>query len=160
MNKARTKPGQREIDPKKLADDALVYRLLRLVNLLAKPFAQLHGERYKLSLQEWRIMLALAAHPGATATEISDWTGVHLMNVSRSIARLLRMKRVVREVDPADRRRGLLRLSPTGDRLFREIAPSAQSRELVLREALSAAEMRSLRQMLDKVIERLRTESE
>ncbi|MCL4746206.1 MAG: MarR family winged helix-turn-helix transcriptional regulator [Burkholderiaceae bacterium] len=152
------RPRHGEIDPRALADDALVYRLLRLVNLLAKPFAQLYGERYKLSLQEWRIMLALAAHPGATATEISDRTGVHLMNVSRSIARLHRMKRVAREVDPADKRRRLLRLSPAGEKLFREIAPGAQARERVVHEALSAAELRSLRQMLDKMIERLREE--
>ncbi len=149
-----------DFDAAKLADDALVYRLLRLVNLLAKPFPTRYGTRYRLSLQEWRIMMALAAHPGVTATQLADWTGVHVMNVSRGVARLVRMGRVLREIDPTDRRRAMLRLSPSGRALFRRIAPGAQAREDVVRDALSEQEMATLRRMLDRLIEHLRFEAE
>lgn len=148
-----------EFDPGKLAEGALVHRLLRLVNLLAKPFQERFGTRYQLSLAEWRIMMALAAHPGATATELSDWTGLHVMNVSRSVGRLARMNRVLRETDREDRRRSLLRLSRSGEALYRRIAPSAQAREDIVRSVLSDREAASFRRMLDRLIEHLRHES-
>ncbi len=109
--------------------------------------------------------MSISAHPAdwrglrATATDISDWTGLHLMNVSRSVARLVSMGRVLREVDPADRRRGLLRLSRSGEVLFRRIAPSAQAREDIVRTVLSDKDVASLRRMLDSLIEHLRLES-
>ena len=143
----------------RLVDEDLAYRLLRIVNLLAKPFHERYGARHDLSLAEWRILMALAAHPGASATALADHTGMHAMNVSRSLARLVRMGRVQRETDPADRRRALLELSPRGAALFRRIAPSAQAREDALHRALDAREAAALRRMLDKIIARLRSES-
>lgn len=148
------------IRPATLAEDALVYRLLRLVNLLAKPFQERFGTRYDLTLAEWRVMMALAARPGITVTEIADWSGLHVMNVSRSVARLVRKGRVLREVDPADRRRALLRLSRRGTALFEIIAPSAQAREDMVRTVLSAREAKSLRVTIDRLIDHLRVESE
>lgn len=142
-----------------LGDRALVYRLLRLVNLLARPFQERFGTRYDLSLTEWRVMMALAARPGTTATEISDWSGLHVMNVSRSVARLVRQGRVLRAVDPADRRRSLLRLSRRGKTLFDIIAPSAQAREEMVRTVLSETEAAALRVMIDRLIEHLREEA-
>lgn len=141
-----------------LGDQALVYRLLRLVNLLAKPFQERFGTRYDLSLTEWRVMMALASRPGTTVTEIADWSGLHVMNISRSVARLVRKGRVLRAVDPSDRRRALLRLSRRGEDLFDLIAPSAQAREDMVRRVLSESEAQSLRVMIDRLIECLRTE--
>ncbi|MCL4182489.1 MAG: MarR family winged helix-turn-helix transcriptional regulator [Burkholderiaceae bacterium] len=142
-----------------LGDKALVYRLLRLVNLLSKPFQERFGTRYDLSLNEWRIMMGLAARPGATVTEISDWSGMHVMNVSRGVTRLVRQGRVLREVDPADRRRALLRLSGRGRTLFGIIAPSAQAREDMVRKVLSESEAGAFREMIDRLIDELRQES-
>lgn len=142
-----------------LVDEDLAYRILRLANLLAKPFHERYGARYDLSLAEWRIMMALAAHPKATATALADRTGMHIMNVSRSVARLVRMGRVLRETDRADRRRAVLRLSSKGRSIFQRIAPGAQARELAVRSALNAREAAALRHTLDTLIDRLRTES-
>lgn len=150
---------QAKITKSMLDDRALIYRLLRLVNLLARPFQERFGTRYDLSLTEWRVMMALAARPGTTATEISDWSGLHVMNVSRSVARLVRQGRVLRAVDPADRRRSLLRLSRRGRALFALIAPSAQAREDMVRAVLSDSEAAALRTMIDRLIAHLRDET-
>lgn len=139
-------------------EKALVYRLLLLVNLLARPFQEHFSTRYDISLTEWRVMVALAARPGATVTEISEWSGLHVMNVSRSVARLVRQGRALRAIDPADRRRSLLRLSRRGKALFDTIAPSALAREKLVRAVLSEAEATTLRAMLDRLIEHLHQE--
>lgn len=137
----------------------LVSRLLRLVNLIARPFFSEHASRHQLSINDWRVMLALAVRPGVAASDICEQTGMHPMNVSRSVARLERLARVQRYVDPRDRRRGLLRLTQGGRAVFRSIAPGAQAREEVVRRTLSARETAVLRALLDKLIARIGAET-
>jgi DNA-binding MarR family transcriptional regulator len=136
-------------------DQDLVARLLRLVNLIAKPFFSEYASRYHLSINDWRVMVALAARPRAAASEICEQTGMHPMNVSRSVSRLEHMGRVKRYTDARDRRRSLLRLTPAGRAVFGSIAPSAQAREEAVRRTLSARETVVLRALLDKLIARI-----
>ena len=133
-------------------DQDLVARLLRLVNLIAKPFFSEHASRHHLSINDWRVMMALAVRPGVAASDICEQTGMHPMNVSRSVARLERLGRVTRYTDARDRRRSLLRFTPAGRALFAAIAPSAQAREEAVRRALSAREADVLRALLDRLI--------
>ncbi|UCE30276.1 MAG: winged helix-turn-helix transcriptional regulator [Burkholderiales bacterium] len=134
-------------------DEDLVFRVLRLANLIARPFQGSFGTRFDLSLAEWRVVLVLAAHPRVSATEVAERTGMHVMNVSRSVARLVRMGRVTRGVDPSDRRRAVLRLTRKGLAMYRQIAPSAQAREEAVRQVLSTREKAQLRAMLDRLSE-------
>lgn len=133
-------------------DRSVVYKLLKLVNLIAKPFFARYGKQHSLLINEWRIIIALAMHPGLSVTEICDHTGMHIMNVSRAVRRLHRMGRVEREIDPNDRRRSLLRLSDQGEAIFAELAPSAFQREDVLLSALTPEEAETLRRLLDKLL--------
>lgn len=139
-------------------DQDLVSRLLRLVNLIAKPFFGQYASHYQLSINDWRVMVALAVRPGVAASDICEQTGMHPMNVSRSVASLERLARVRRYVDPLDGRRSLLRLTHRGRAVFRSIAPGAQAREETVRRALSKGEADVLRTLLDKLIARVGAE--
>lgn len=150
-------PGERTKNPRVTQD--LVSRLLRLVNLIAKPFFSEYASRYHLSINDWRVMRALAENGVLAASDICEHTGMHPMNVSRSVAHLARQGRVKRHADPKDRRRYLLRLSRSGHAVFRGIAPGAQAREEVVRRALSAREAAALRALLDRLIERVGAEA-
>ncbi len=136
-------------------DQDLVARLLRLVNLIAKPYFSEHAARHHLPINDWRVLVALAARPGVAASDICEQTGMHPMNVSRSVARLERLGRVTRYTDARDRRRSLLRLTPGGRAVFRRIAPSAQAREEIVRRSLTRREAVVLRALLDKLIARV-----
>jgi DNA-binding MarR family transcriptional regulator len=140
-------------------DQDLVSRLLRLVNLIAKPFFSEYASRYHLSINDWRVMMALARGPVLAASDICEHTGMHPMNVSRSVAHLERAGRVKRCTDPNDQRRSLLRLTRSGREVFRNIAPGAQAREEVVRRALSAREAVVLRALLDRMIARVGAET-
>jgi len=133
----------------------LVARLLRLVNLIAKPFFSEHASRHHLPINDWRVLMTLAAKPRVAASDICERTGMHPMNVSRSVARLERLGRVKRYTDAQDRRRSLLRLTPAGRTVFGSIAPSAQAREEAVRRTLSVREGLVLRDLLDKMIVRM-----
>ena len=127
-------------------------RIVRLSNLLSKPFFTRYAERFDLSLNEWRVMAMLSERPGIAATEVSALTGMHPMNVSRSVRRLARMGRITRSTNSADRRRACLVLTPVGASIVRKVAPGALRREQLLEEALGPVRTRAFKRMLDRVI--------
>ena len=76
--------------------DPLFFKLVRVVNLTARPFHEKVGREHHLTLNEWRVMVVLGGEPGLNATQIADFTGLDKMAVSRALAGLKRHKRVQR----------------------------------------------------------------
>ena len=52
--------------------DSIFFKLVRVVNLTARPFVESIGKAHRLTLNEWRVMLVLAAHPGVAASSRSQ----------------------------------------------------------------------------------------
>ena len=138
-------------------DDSIFFKLVRVVNLTARPFSESLGKASHLSLNEWRVLLVLANHPQVAASEVAAFTGLDKMSVSRSLAALERRRRVVRKVDAADRRRMLLRLSAAGERLYERIGVPAKLRERSLFQGIGAADQELLARLLDRLIDNLVT---
>ena len=138
-------------------DDSIFFKLVRVVNLTARPFSESIGRSYHLSLNEWRILLVLANHPRVAASEVAALTGLDKMTVSRAIAALERRGRVVRKVDATDRRRMLLRLSAAGERLYERIGLPAKARERSLFRGIGDADQERLGRLLDRLIANLLT---
>ena len=136
-------------------DSSVFFKLVRVVNLTARPFSESIGKAHRLSLNEWRVLLVLANHGGVAASEVTALTGLDKMSVSRAIAALVRQARVVRKVDAADRRRMLLRLSAEGERLYERIGTPAKLRERRLFAGIPAHEQARLGQTLDRLIDNL-----
>lgn len=139
-------------DPPNWPEGTYSHRLMRLVNLIAKPFFGRYAEQHDISINEWRVVMLLAAHPGLTATEIAERSGMLLMNVSRAIRRLERMRRVTRSTDPTDRRRALLELTAAGQAIHDGLAPKARRSEESVRELLTAHEAAEFSRLLDKLL--------
>lgn len=136
-------------------DRAIFFKLVRLVNLTARPFSESIGGVHRLTLNGWRILLVLANHPGVAASEVVALTGLDKMSVSRALTSLVRQGRVVRKGDSADRRRVLLRLSADGERLYERIGTTASEHERSHFHGLGAAKQATLGRMLDRLIEHL-----
>ena len=132
-------------------DDSIFFRLVRVVNLTARPFSESIGKAHRLSLNEWRVLLVLANHAGIAANEVAALTGLDKMSVSRALAALGQRGRVVRRVDPADKRRLLLRLSAEGERLYVRIGRPAKERERSLFRGIGADEQAQLGRTLDRL---------
>jgi DNA-binding MarR family transcriptional regulator len=133
-------------------DSSLFFKLVRVVNLTARPFVETLSREHELSLNEWRVMVVLASHPGVAATEVAEHTGLDKMSVSRAIAALARRERLDKSSDPADARRTLLRLSADGAALYRRIGARAAEREAELFGGVSAAELATTGAVMDKLI--------
>jgi DNA-binding MarR family transcriptional regulator len=133
-------------------DASLFFKLVRVVNLTARPFVETLSRAHRLSLNEWRSMVVLASHPGVAATDIVEATGLDKMSVSRALAALARQGRLLKQPDPADARRAQLTLSPAGEALYRRIGALATVREAQLFAGVSAAEQVQMGRTLDRLL--------
>jgi DNA-binding MarR family transcriptional regulator len=133
-------------------DSSLFFKLVRVVNLTARPFVETLARTHHLSLNEWRVMVVLASHPGVAARDLANATGLDKMSVSRAIAALARRRRLVKQTDPKDARRTLLWLNATGQRLFKTIGTQASAREAQLFGSVSPEELAQLDRVVDKLI--------
>jgi DNA-binding MarR family transcriptional regulator len=133
-------------------EDSVFFKLVRVVNLTARPFQQRVGEAHQLTLNEWRTMAVLGAQPGLTATQVADLTGLDKMAVSRALAGLQRHKRLHRHEDPTDLRRNRLYLSSIGKELHATVSAQAREREAELFAGVATEELRGMNATLDKLI--------
>ncbi|VTU18212.1 MarR family winged helix-turn-helix transcriptional regulator [Variovorax sp. PBL-E5] len=138
--------------PERRAEDSVFFKLVRVVNLTARPFQQRVGRQHQLTLNEWRTMAVLGKQPGLTATQVAELTGLDKMAVSRALAGLQRHRRLHRHEDPADLRRSRLYLSSIGKALFAVLGVQAREREAELFSGVEAEELRQLNTTLDKLI--------
>ncbi len=135
-----------------LMDDSIFFKLVRVVNLTARPFVETIGRAHRLTLNEWRVMLVLASHPRSAAQDVVAHTGLDKMTVSRALAGLDRRGRLVRREDPRDKRRALVTLSAAGRRVYEQIGVGGKAREQQLFAALSPPDQAQLGRTLDTLI--------
>jgi DNA-binding MarR family transcriptional regulator len=137
-------------------DSSLFFKLVRLVNLTARPFHEGVGKEHALSINEWRVMVVLASHAGVAATEVAEHCGLDKMSVSRAISALARAGRIRKAPDAQDQRRTLLFLSAPGRKLYARIGAKAVQREAELFEGMGAAQVQQLDALLDKLLTSLK----
>ncbi len=132
----------------------LPYRLSLLSNAVSGAIAAVYGDKFAISMPEWRIMMILAEYPNVSADEVCRRTKIEKSVVSRAVARLLKRHFINREVDEDDRRRSILRLSETGLSVYDEVMPIARDYEARLLSGLTAEEMETFNAMIDKLLEK------
>jgi DNA-binding MarR family transcriptional regulator len=132
-------------------DRTLLFAMVRLVNLTARPFQEGIGRQHRLGLSEWRVLAVLHSHPASAAIEIAHFTGLDKMSVSRALASLEAAGRVARRPDPDDGRRALATLTPAGGALYRSLRGTALAREEAVTGSLSAAERRHLMTLVQQM---------
>lgn len=144
-------------DPAHQAPALLLYRLLKLTNLISRPFFAQDAERYQISMNELRVLMTLALAPlrEAASHELVDAAGMHPMNVSRAVAALRRHGRVQQRTDPNNRRRKLLQLTPEGLALYRNLLPHVQQIATRLFATMSGEEVATLSRLIDTMTARL-----
>ena len=132
----------------------LPYRLSLLSNAISGAIAAVYGDKFAISMPEWRIMMILAEYPDISADEVCRRTKIEKSVVSRAVARLLSRHLINRDVDEKDRRRSILRLSGTGLSVYDEVMPIARDYEAELLADLTAEELETFNDMIDKLMEK------
>ncbi len=148
---------KRKASPSSLhLQEFLPYRLSVLANTISAALAKEYVERFELTISQWRVMAVLGLEAGLSANEVGERTALDKVTVSRAMAGLVQAGRVVRKVDPQDRRRVRLRLSARGRSIYAEIVPRARALERELLSALAPEDVATLDRLLDILWDRAR----
>lgn len=142
-------------DPSHRSPPMVLYRLLKLSNLISQPFFANDARRYNISMNELRVLATLAPLQEAASHEIGTVAGMHPMNVSRAVATLCRRKRLQQRRDPDNRRRKLLRLTADGRALYRSLVPHVQEIADSLFATMERDELETLSRLIDKMTTQL-----
>lgn len=134
---------------------AMLHRLLKLTNRLMAPFSTHLSHRYKISLNEFRMLMTIGTLGRTASHELAEMTGVNVMSVSRAVSTLEKNGRIAVCRDPANRRRKWLSLTPEGERLFRIMRPQSEKVADYLFGALSDEEAGQLQTIVGKLIKTL-----
>lgn len=137
-----------------------LHRLLKLNNRLMQPFSTYLSHRYNISLNEFRLLMAIGRLGASASHELAAHTGVNAMSVSRAVATLQRHGRITVDTDPGNRRRKVLRLTGEGDRLYRIMAPHTQTVADYLLEGMSERDIATLDRLVGRMIARLEATDE
>jgi DNA-binding MarR family transcriptional regulator len=122
-------------------------------NLIGRAFYGPLETRHHLSIQQWRILLTLAQHPGATAIDIIARWALQPMSVSRGIRELQQRGLIFRRVGLSDRRSQELFLTRKGQRTYGTVVPVANARYHEIVDCLPPADRARLARALVILIE-------
>ena len=109
---------------------AMLHELLKLTNRLMAPFSTHLAHRYKISLNEFRLLMTIGALGRTASHELAEMTGVNVMSVSRAVATLERHGRIEVVPDPRNRRRKWISLTEEGRRLYTIMRPQSEAAQL------------------------------
>ncbi len=129
----------------------LPYVLVVTAESVSRLFSTTYDRRFGLSVPEWRVLAYLADGPARPTPEVIGNTGMDPVKVSRAVTRLVDKGLALREANPADQRAQLLRLTPQGLAMYREIVPAARALLEELAEGMSEAELDALLGVLARI---------
>ena len=129
----------------------LPFRVSVLSNRISSNIAKIYGDRYNMSIPEWRVLTLLALYPGSSASEVSERSAMDKVAVSRAVARLLERDFILREIHGDDRRRSMLALSTSGREVYETVSPLVNEMEARLMSVLTPQERELLEQLIDRL---------
>ena len=135
-------------------------RLLKLTNRLMAPFSTHLEKRYRISLNEFRVLMLIGQRGTTASHELAVLLGVNTMAVSRAVAALNRHGNIAVETDPTSRRRKTLRLTDQGERMWREMMPPTIKVADYLLEALRPEEMTAFEGHIRALTDRLEAQDQ
>nr|WP_250893988.1 MarR family transcriptional regulator [Croceibacterium selenioxidans] len=124
------------------------------------PFSTHLAHRYKISLNEFRMLMTIGALGQTASHELAELTGVNVMSVSRAVSTLQRHGRIEVVRDPKNRRRKWLTLTDEGRRLYEIMRPRSEQVADYLFSDLSSAEVTQLDTILTRLIDTLEATDE
>lgn len=140
--------------------DFLPYRLVVLADRISRSLSELYESQFGLTRQEWRILAALADNGPISSIDVSRYSTLDPMAVSRASSTLEQKGYITRKESPSDRRIKIFRSTRAGSALYRRIMPLAIDRERHLTEHLSAEERACLEAVITKLLDRASTLSD
>lgn len=133
----------------------LPYRLNLLATEVSHTLARAYGERFGITIPEWRILATLGQFGSITAREIGLHSRMHKTTVSRAVSALEKRKLILRRPNKEDMRESFLAMTERGREIYFEIVPMARSFADSLCEGLAPEERSALESLINRLQERV-----
>lgn len=130
----------------------MLHQLLKLTNRLMAPFSTHLADRYKISLNEFRLLMTIGSLGTTASHEVAELTGVNVMSISRAVSALQKHGRIDVVTDPLNRRRKALTLTEEGQRLYEIMRPQSEKVADYLFSDLDSADICALDRILEQLI--------
>ena len=98
------------------------YRFAMLADASMRWLARMYVPQHGLSVSGWKTLSVIGRHEPCNPVDVARRTTMNPDKVTRAVDQLVRSKWAERKVDPEDRRRLTLRLTPAGRALHDRIA--------------------------------------
>lgn len=144
---ARKPPPSGELD----LDRRPSYRFAMLAEASMRWLARFYVPQHGLSVAGWKTLSVIGRHEPCNPVDVARRTTMNPDKVTRAVDRLVRSKWVERKVDPKDRRRLTLRLTPSGRALHDRIDAVRREKEERFLSVLSPEERRDFYRIMDKL---------
>jgi MarR family transcriptional regulator for hemolysin len=119
-----------------------------------RQFAQRNIARanFDITIDQWLVLKTLEESPAITQQELAAKVFKDLASVSRIIDLLIEKGFLVREPDPADRRRYKLTITRHGRGILDSVQPLIHSNRAAALRGISKADIRKLQDILERLI--------
>lgn len=132
-------------------DAYLPFRLSVASNAVSILISSAYESLYALSIPEWRLIWVLNEDGPSTQRQMVLRTGMDKVTVSRAAQGLAKRRLVTRAPHEHDGRSHHLILTPEGQRLFNDVAPSAAEFERQILADITAEEVDLMKALLRKI---------
>lgn len=134
----------------RFVDDYLGYLLGQANHALFKDFEAVVRDA-GLSSLEWRVLATLSDQPGLPVGQLAQEVLSQQPTVTKLVQRLVAQGWVALHSDPADQRRTLVVITPTGQKKATALIEQARQHEAHTLRGLSAAEVGKLKRQLRRL---------
>ncbi len=131
--------------------DFLPYVLNRASEAAGHEFQAVYKERYGMLRSEWRVLFHLGRFGDLTSREVCDRSGLHKTKVSRAVKALEQKRYLTRTAVETDRRQETLRLTATGQSVYRDLKAKAQDFDAAMASRVPAEDLVVLRRCLKEM---------
>lgn len=152
------KEGAPSVDKPRAAET--LHRILKLSNRLMAPFSTYLERQYKISVNEFRLLMFIGRFGATASHELAENTGVNVMSISRAVSALQKNGRINVNRDPHNRRRKTLTLTEEGERLYKVMRPQTDLVAEYLLSRLSEDQTDILNQVLVTLVDTLEATDE
>ncbi|MGC4940654.1 MarR family winged helix-turn-helix transcriptional regulator [Kribbella sp. DT2] len=125
--------------------------LSRLLEVIVEREAPILSAR-ELTMWEYVVLVSIADEPGLSQNELARKSRRDPTRLIRHLDELAERGLIVRDVDPADRRRRVVSLTDSGSALVRATQDDIRAMETTLLRALPPAEQDRLRRSLTEAL--------
>lgn len=140
--------------------EMVLSKLMKLNNTLLGPFSTHLEKRYNVTVNEFRLLMNIGRLGETAAHELAEVTGLSTMNVSRTVAVLLRKDWIQVEPDPHHSKRKLIQLTDLGRELFNAMQPSTRQVASYLFERLRPHDIAAIDWYLTSMLDQIEAQDE